>query len=69
MILASNQDCGAWGDIFGDLIIASAIFDRLLHHAMTLDIRGNSCGLKENLNAGLVRSFDDEAQPQTAGKI
>lgn len=37
--------------MFGDRIIAIAILDRLLHHAVTLNIRGNSYRLKEKLNA------------------
>ena len=69
MILTSNQSFGAWGDIFGDRIIATAILDRLLHHAVTLNIRGNSYRLKEKLKAGLVRSFDDETQSQPGGEI
>ena len=48
MILTSNQSFGAWGDVFGDRVIATAILDRLLHHAVTLNIRGNSYRLKEN---------------------
>jgi len=63
MILTSNQSFGAWGDVFGDRVIATAILDRLLHHAVTLNIRGNSYRLKEKLKAGLVRSHDDSPQP------
>lgn len=40
----------------GDRVIATAILDRVLHHAITLNIRGNSYRLKEKLKAGLVRS-------------
>jgi len=56
MILTSNQSFAAWGDVFGDRVIATAILDRLLHHAVTLNIRGNSYRLKEKLKAGLVRA-------------
>src|SRR5712692_7857847 len=42
MILTSNQSFGSWGDVFGDRIIATAILDRILHHAITINIRGNS---------------------------
>jgi DNA replication protein DnaC len=59
MILTSNQSFGAWGDVFGDRVIATAILDRLLHHAVTLNIRGNSYRLKDKLKAGLVRPADD----------
>jgi DNA replication protein DnaC len=62
MILTSNQSFGAWGEVFGDRVIATAILDRLLHHAVTLNIRGNSYRLKEKLKAGLVRSYNDESQ-------
>jgi DNA replication protein DnaC len=61
MILTSNQSFGAWGDVFGDRVIATAILDRLLHHAVTMNIRGNSYRLKDKLKAGLVRSHDDSA--------
>jgi DNA replication protein DnaC len=33
IILTSNKSYGEWGSIFGDPIIATAILDRLLHHA------------------------------------
>ena len=52
MILTSNQSFGHWGEVFGDRIIATAILDRLLHHAVTMNIRGNSNRLKDKLKAG-----------------
>ena len=61
MILTSNQSFGAWGEVFGDRVIATAILDRLLHHAVTINIRGNSYRLKEKLKAGLLRSTDDSS--------
>jgi DNA replication protein DnaC len=61
MILTSNQSFGAWGDVFGDRVIATAILDRVLHHAITLNIRGNSYRLKEKLKAGLVRAEEATA--------
>jgi DNA replication protein DnaC len=30
--------------------------DRVLHHAITVNIRGNSYRLKEKLKAGLIRA-------------
>lgn len=68
MILTSNQSFGAWGEVFGDRVIATAILDRLLHHAVTLNIRGNSYRLKEKLKAGLVRSHHEESS-QPGGEI
>ena len=55
MILTSNQSFGSWGEVFGDRVIATAILDRILHHAITLNVRGNSYRLKDKLKAGLVR--------------
>lgn len=55
MILTSNQSFGAWGEIFGDRVLATAILDRVLHHAITINIRGHSYRLKEKLKAGVVR--------------
>jgi len=54
--LTSNQSFAAWGEVFGDRVIATAILDRVLHHAITLNIRGDSYRLKEKLKAGLVRA-------------
>ena len=59
MILTSNQSFSVWGEVFGDRVIATAILDRLLHHAITMNIRGNFYRLKEKLKAGLIR-HDEE---------
>jgi len=61
MILTSNQSFGAWGEVFGDRVIATAILDRVLHHAITINIRGNSYRLKDKLKAGLVRPEEPAA--------
>ena len=54
LILTSNQAYSNWGEIFGDQVIASAILDRVLHHAITINIKGESYRLKEKLKAGLL---------------
>jgi len=55
IIITSNQSLGAWGEVFGDTVIASAILDRLLHHSITINIKGESFRLKEKLRAGLLK--------------
>ena len=55
IIITSNQSLGAWGEVFGDSVIASAILDRLLHHSITINIKGESFRLKEKLKAGLLK--------------
>ncbi len=56
ILITSNQSLGAWGEVFGDAVIASAILDRLLHHATTVNIKGDSYRLREKRKAGLVGS-------------
>ena len=58
VILTSNQSFGSWGEVFGDRVIATAILDRVLHHAITINIRGNSYRLKDKLKAGLIRAVE-----------
>jgi len=55
MIFTSNKSFGEWGDIFRDHVIASAILDRILHHCITVNIKGESYRLKERRRHGLVQ--------------
>lgn len=48
MILTSNRGFGEWGEIFGDLVVATALLDRLLHHAVVIQIEGSSYRLREH---------------------
>ena len=41
-VLTSNKGFAAWGEIFGDDVMAGALIDRLLHHCHIVNIRGNS---------------------------
>lgn len=52
VLLTSNKSYGDWGDFFPDPIIATAVLDRVLHHATTLNIRGESYRLKDRRKAG-----------------
>ena len=56
LILASSKSFVDWGEIFNDQVLATAILDRLLHHATTLNIKGESYRLKEKRKAGLLSS-------------
>ncbi len=47
MILIINQSFSAWGEVFGERAIATVILVRLLHHALTLNVRGNFYRLNE----------------------
>lgn len=46
MILTSNRGFAEWGDIFGDAVVATALLDRLLHHAIVVQIEGASYRLR-----------------------
>jgi DNA replication protein DnaC len=48
MILTSNRGFAEWGEIFGDPVVATALLDRLLHHAAVVQIEGSSYRLREH---------------------
>ena len=39
-----------WGAIFGDNVVAAALLDRLLHHAIVVETEGHSYRLREHAN-------------------
>ena len=47
MIVTSNKPFSAWGEIFGDDMAATAMVDRLIHHAEILSLKGDSYRLKD----------------------
>lgn len=60
LIITSNTSFTNWGTRFGDQVLASALFDRLLHHATTVNIRGNSYLMKDKLRAGMTHALKEE---------
>jgi DNA replication protein DnaC len=48
MILTSNRGFAEWGEIFGDSVVATALLDRLLHHAVVIQIEGSSYRLRQH---------------------
>jgi hypothetical protein len=48
MILTSNRGFKEWGEVFGDPVVAAALLDRLLHHAVVIEIEGNSYRLRQH---------------------
>ena len=48
MILTSNRGFSEWGEIFNDLVVATALLDRLLHHAIVIQIEGSSYRLRKH---------------------
>jgi DNA replication protein DnaC len=52
-IFTSNKSYGEWGEVFKDHVIAAAVLDRILHHCITINIKGESYRLKERKKQGI----------------
>ncbi len=46
LIVTSNKPFSAWGEVFGDDVVATAMIDRLVHHAEILSLKGDSYRLR-----------------------
>lgn len=69
LIVTSNKSFLDWGEVFNDQVLATAILDRLLHHATTLNVKGESYRLKEKRRAGLLgrpKPADEAEEPPDA---
>jgi len=53
IILTSNKYFGDWGELMNDTVIATAMLDRLLHHAHIINIKGESYRLQDRLKRGV----------------
>jgi DNA replication protein DnaC len=59
IILTSNKYFGDWGELMNDTVIATAILDRLLHHAHIINIRDNGPGkFPIALNCVVISTFN-----------
>ena len=47
IIITSNKSFESWAEVFPDAVIASAVLDRLVHHAHLVPIVGESYRMKE----------------------
>jgi DNA replication protein DnaC len=52
--LSSNTSFAEWGTLRGDEILATALLDRLLHHAEVISITGPSYRMKDRREAALA---------------
>ncbi|TPG37953.1 hypothetical protein EAH89_29740 [Roseomonas nepalensis] len=46
--LLSIDTLAEWGEVFGDTVVATALLDRLLHHAIVVRIEGASYRLRRH---------------------
>lgn len=47
LIITTNRNFEDWGNVFGDNVLASAIIDRIVHHAYIIKINGESFRIKD----------------------
>jgi DNA replication protein DnaC len=45
-IFTSNKSFNHWGEVFGDMALANAMIDRILHHCKVIQIVGPSYRMK-----------------------
>ncbi len=50
IIITTNRNFEDWGNVFGDYVMASAIIDRIIHHAIIIKINGDSFRIKNFKN-------------------
>ena len=76
MILTSNRGFAEWGEVFGDPVVATALLDRLLHHAIVIQIEGSSYRLRQHADLvpehirskALIQPAPLTAQPKRRGR-
>ena len=54
ILLTSNTGFADWGNLLGDEILATALLDRLLHHAEVISINGRSYRMKDRREASVA---------------
>jgi DNA replication protein DnaC len=58
IIITTNKPFSRWAEIMADDAIATAILDRLLHHAHVVSLKGDSYRMKDRLKSGVVDSVE-----------
>ena len=73
MILTSNRGFAEWGEVFGDPVVATALLDRLLHHAVVVQIEGASYRLRAHadlmpIHARTLAAINPPPPPRRRGR-
>jgi len=55
IILTSNTSFSEWGALLGNEVLATALLDRLLHHAEAISLNGKSYRMKNRLATGKTK--------------
>jgi DNA replication protein len=68
MLITSNLSFAEWGGLLGDDVLATALLDRLLHHAEIITINGRSYRMRDRMLADTAeRSASGVGQKPSAG--
>jgi len=54
IVMTSNKTFAKWAELMSDEAVATAILDRLLHHAHVMSLKGDSYRMKDRLKVGMV---------------
>ena len=72
MVLTSNRGFAEWGEVFGGPVVASALLDRLLHHAIVVRIEGASYRLRRHADllpeTSTARQMSPDPVPRRRGR-
>jgi len=71
LIATSNKPFGQWGEVFGDDVAATAIIDRLVHHAEVIALKGDSYRFKDRDQgrAPAHTTIETDYQPTSRGQL
>jgi DNA replication protein DnaC len=61
-IVTSNKAFSDWTELFHDPIIVTAILDRLLHHSVVLNIKGNSYRLRGKVKVEAMNELQNKKE-------
>ncbi len=68
-MMTSNRPIEEWGKLLSDVPAASAILDRLLHHAELIPINGRSYRLKESADERNARAATPRPEEKSAASL
>lgn len=54
IVMTSNKPFSKWAELMSDEAVATAMLDRLLHHALVFSLKGDSYRMKDRLRIGAV---------------
>lgn len=68
-ILTSNANFSEWGHLLGNEVLATALLDRLLHHAEVISIPGKSFRMKDRTPPAKGKNSSAQPDSEKGGQI